>query len=155
LIPFEDALAQTRGLDELLDTRERVKSPLVLRDLAALGMTSCEISALPRCESIPGFRGSAQALGWMYVVERPLLASGVIKSHLNTALVAEMACASSYLSCYAGHVGSSWRELGMVMDEMARTPAIADRIVLSAKEAFRCLRRWRTIELVSTIPYAI
>src|SRR5438477_3685309 len=95
LVPFEEALAQTRGLDELIDTRERVKSPLVVRDLAALGMTSSEISALPRCESIPGFRGAAQALGWMYVVERPLLASGVIKSHLNTTLVAEMARASS------------------------------------------------------------
>jgi heme oxygenase (biliverdin-IX-beta and delta-forming) len=155
LIPFEEALAQTRGLDEMIDTRERVKSPLVLRDLAGLGLSSSEISMLPRCESVPGFRGAAQALGWMYVVERPLLASGVIKSHLNTTLVAEMACASSYLSCYAGHVGSAWRELGEVMDEMAKTPVIADRIVSSAKEAFRCLRRWRDVELVSTIPYAI
>jgi heme oxygenase len=155
LVPFEESLARTRGLDALLDTRERAKSSFVLRDLAGLGMASSEIAALPRCESIPGFGGAAQALGWMYVVERPLLASGVIKSHLSTTLFAEMACASAYLSCYAGHVGSAWRQLGAVLDELARTPVIADRIILAAKEGFRCLRRWRTVELVNTIPYAI
>jgi len=155
LIPYEAALADTPGLDELIDVRTRANAAMVLRDLVALGMTGSAIGALPQCESLPGFRGVAQALGWMYVVERPQLASGVIKRHLAVPLGAEMARGSAYLSSHTGSVGRAWRELGEAMDQIAATPVIADRIVAEARTAFRCLRRWRTIEQVETIPLAV
>jgi heme oxygenase len=149
IVPLEAALASTPGLDSLVDLRARAKSHLIVRDLHALGMAADEIGHLPQCDSIPAFRGSASALGWMYVIERPLLASAVLKSHLASVLTTEMVVASAYLSCYAGHVGTAWRELGEAMDRIAETPAIADRIVGAARDAFRCLRRWRTIELAA------
>jgi heme oxygenase len=55
-----------------------------------------------------------------------------------------MAYASSYLACYAGQVGTMWRELGEAMDRVAYSSATADRIVSGADEAFRALTRWRT-----------
>ena len=63
-----------------------------------------------------------------------------------TELRAEMAYASAYLACYAGQVGTMWRELGESMDRVAYTSA-ADRIVVAAHEAFRSLHRWRTHDL--------
>jgi len=99
LIPFEAALSDTPGLVGLIDVRARSTASLVVRDLFALGLTGTAVGALPQCECIPSFRGPAQALGWMYVVERPLLANGVLKRHLSGPLAAEMACASAYLSC--------------------------------------------------------
>jgi len=132
LVPLEAGLAMTPGLDEALDVRARAKSALVVHDLMALGTTMDEVSDLPQCSMIPTFHGPAIALGWIYVIERPLLASAVLRGHLATYLRAEMAYASSYLGCYAGQVGTMWRELGEVLDRVATTPAIADRIIASA-----------------------
>ncbi len=150
LEPYEAALATTPGIDAVIDVAVRSKAAFVAQDLMMLGMTRREVEQLPRCLGVPTFRGSGAALGWMYVMERPLLASAVIRRHLATRLPKEMASASAYLACYAGRVGTMWRELGEAMDRVASSPAIGDRIVHAAGEAFRTLHRWRTHELRQT-----
>ena len=147
LVPYETALMTTPGIESVIDVRERSKAAYVARDLFALGVSSHELELLPQCMSVPTFRGAAAALGWMYVAERPMLASAVIRRHLATRLPIEMTNASSYLSCYSGHVGSMWRVLGEAMDRLVVTPGLAERIVSAAQEAFRVLHRWRTHEL--------
>ena len=147
LVPLETALATAPELDSVIDAKGRAKSALLAHDLFALGMTMDEVNALPQCTSIPTFRGPAAALGWMYVTERPLLASAVIRGHLASYLPTEMATASAYLMCYAGQVGAMWRELGLAMEHVAGSPAVSDRIVVAAHEAFRTLHRWRTQDL--------
>lgn len=147
VVPLEAALSLAPGLGEHVDVKARAKGALIVHDLLALGMSMNEVNHLPQCLSVPTFRGPAAALGWLYVVERPLLSSAVIRGHLSTYLRAEMACASAYLACYSGQVGTMWRELGVAMDRVAYTPAIADRIVSAAQEAFRVLARWRTHDL--------
>lgn len=142
--PVEAALMSAPGLEELVDARARAKAPLLVADLVALGMTFEEVQALPTCLSVPSFRGPASALGWIYVLERPLLSAAVIRGHLASFLPLEMQRASSYLQCYSGNVGTRWRELGEAMDRVAYSPAIADRIVSGANDAFRALTRWRT-----------
>jgi heme oxygenase len=156
LVPLEAALATAPELDSVVDAKGRAKSALLAHDLFALGMTMDEVNALPQCTSIPTFRGPAAALGWMYIIERPLLASAVIRGHLASYLPTEMATASAYLMCYAGQVGAMWRELGIAMEHVAGSPAVADRIVVAAHEAFRTLHRWRTQDLGrgSVIRYA-
>ena len=157
LVPLEAALATAPDLDAVIDVRARAKSALVARDLLALGMTMNEVNQLPQCMRIQTFRGPAAALGWMYVIERPLLASAVIRGHLAAQLPAEMLNASSYFMCYAGQVGALWRELGEAMDRVAATPAIADRIVAAAHDGFKTLHKWRSEDLQrdSGIRYAV
>jgi heme oxygenase (biliverdin-IX-beta and delta-forming) len=150
LVPLEASLAMAPGLDEVIDVRIRAKSALVVHDLMALGMSMTEVNDLPQCQTIPAFRGPAAALGWMYVIERPLLASAVIRGHLSTFLRAEMAYASSYFACYSGQVGTMWRELGTAMDRVAYTQGVSDRIVMSAHDAFRALHKFRATELADT-----
>ena len=147
IAPYENALAATPSLEEVIDVRARSKTALVLNDLYALGMTDADIAELPMCITVPSFRGAAAALGWMYVAERPVLASAVIRRHLLTRLPEQMTRASSFFGCYAGQVGTMWRELGEAIDRVAITPAIADRIVVSSHDAFRALHRWRTQDL--------
>jgi heme oxygenase len=147
LAPLEAALHGCGGLDHMVDLPARAKTPHVIRDLLALGRTMKEISELPLCLSVPAFRGAAAALGWMYVAERPLLASAVIRRHVATRLPSETRGATAYLSCYAGSVGSMWRELGVALDRVAATPAIGDRIVSASCDAFRTLGRWRLHDL--------
>lgn len=155
IVPLEQALAQTPGLDGILDLQARSKSAMLLYDLLALGLTLQDVSELPQCLSIPSFKGPAAALGWMYVAERPMLQSAVIRSHLEARLGHGMTAASSYLSCYSGQAGQRWRELGEAMDHVGSTPVLADRISTAASEGFRCLLRWRTQDLARTaIRYA-
>lgn len=145
--PLEAALASVPGLSDIIDVRPRAKAMYVLHDLLALGVSMAEIAELPQCLSIPAFRGPAAALGWMYVVERPMLSSAVLHNHLQTSLGGEIADASSYVTCYAGQVGAMWRELGLALDNIADAGAIADRIVAAANDAFACQHRWRALEL--------
>lgn len=145
--PLEAAFAMTPGLDPVIDMRGRHKAGLIAQDLLALGLRASDIRDLPQCLTIPQFRGVAEALGWMYVVERTTLAHSVIRRHLGTRLPNEMQHASAYLSAYAGSVGKRWREFGAALDAIARLPAIAERVISSANEAFRCQRTWIRHEL--------
>jgi heme oxygenase len=140
--PLESVLSATPKLDRMIDLRERHRAGLLAQDLLSLGLRPSEVAELPQCLTIPQFRGAAEALGWMYVVERATLTHSVIRRHLWTRLPREMNRASSYLESYSGLVGKRWREFGTLLDEVARLPAIADRIVASAGDAFRTQRRW-------------
>jgi heme oxygenase len=140
--PLESTLAMTPNLALMLSLKERAKAGFIAHDLSALGMRPNHIAALPQCTTIPQFRGAAEALGWMYVVERTTLAFSVIRRHLLSRLPRAMRGASSYFECYNGVVGLRWREFGGVLDDVARIPAVADRVVLAAHEAFGCQRRW-------------
>jgi heme oxygenase len=150
IVPLEQALSHTPGLDDILDLQARAKSAMLLYDLLALGLTLQDVAELPQCLSIPSFKGPAAALGWMYVAERPMLQAPVIRSHLEAHLGRNLTTASSYLSSYAGLAGQRWRELGIAMDHVGSQPALADRIATAASEAFRCLLRWRMQDLART-----
>jgi heme oxygenase len=140
--PLESALATTPSLDLLLDVRARARAGLLAQDLMQLGLRPSEVAELPLCLTIPQFRGAAEALGWMFVVERATLVHSVLRHHLATRLPHEMSKASAYLSSYAGLVGTRWREYGAAVEQVAHHPTIADRLIDAACEAFRCYRRW-------------
>ena len=150
VVPLEQALVHTPGLDDIIDLQERSKSALLLYDLLALGLPLDEAQELPQCLSIPAFRGPAAALGWMYVLERPMLQAAVLRSHLEAKHGRSIASSTAYLTCYAGQAGVRWRELALAMDRVGSTPVMADRIAAAASDAFRCLLRWKTSEVASS-----
>jgi heme oxygenase len=148
--PLESTLATTPALDLMVNLKERSRASFIAQDLLGLGLRPTLVADLPMCLTIPSFRGAAEALGWMYVIERATLAHSVIRHHLLTLLPDEMKRASSYLQSYSGVVGTRWRKFGVILDNVARHPAIADRIVASANDAFRCQRRWLQTEQQTT-----
>lgn len=140
--PLDAAFAMTPKLELVLDPRERSRAGFLAQDLMALGVRPAEVTALPLCLAIPQFRSVAEAMGWLYVVERTTLAHDVIRRHLTTRFPLEMELASAYLSSYDGVVGKRWRDLGVALDEVASHPAVATRVVSAANDAFRCRRAW-------------
>jgi heme oxygenase (biliverdin-IX-beta and delta-forming) len=126
----------------MIDLKERTKAGYLAQDLMALGLRPSVIAELPQCLAVPQFRGAAEALGWMYVVERKTLAHSVMRRHLLTRLPREMRNSSTYLSSYAGVVGSRWRKFGATLDDVAHMREIANRVLDAANEAFRVQRRW-------------
>ena len=139
---LEAMLSTTPNLGLMIDMHERAKGTYLAQDMLALGLRPNAIARLPQCMAIPEFRGAAEALGWMYVVERTTLASSVVRRHLLTRLPREMHYASSYFQCYTGVVGARWREFGAKLDDIASQMAIADRIVAGAQMAFACQHEW-------------
>jgi heme oxygenase len=146
--PLESALAMTPNLDMMLDLRPRSRAGFLAQDMMALSLRPADVTDLPLCFTIPQFRSIAEAMGWLYVAERTTLAHNVIRRHLMTRLPLEMEIASSYLSSYDGIVGKRWQELGAAFDEVAQHPAIAERIVQSAGDAFRARRNWLSVDTV-------
>ncbi len=136
----ETMLHMTTGLDDVVDLRSRVHVRLLKSDLAALALTS--VAHVPRCRSVIPFACHADALGWMYVVERNMLLHGVLRRHLESRLPEQLATAGAYLAGNERNAGARLRELGEALDAIARPPVMADRVVAAAHAAFRSQRHW-------------
>jgi len=64
--------------------------------------------------------------------------------HLARHLPGEVAFSGSYLKCYDGVVGETWRAFCEVIEIVGRaSTAAADQMVLGARDAFRCEQAWQ------------
>jgi heme oxygenase len=132
------------ALGQLLDPallRDRCKAHWLRRDLLALGMHPEAIDCLPhhtvRLTSV------TQALGWLFVIERHILVSGLIRRQLEHRFGGAVADATSYLAAYADTPGARFRSLCSALDEHAGHHAtFPTLIVAAASEAFRAQRLW-------------
>lgn len=136
---YEQALIQTPDLDPQI-LRRRLRAARAYDDLRALGAMPAELVALPR-PAIPVLRSAAEALGWMYVVERNTLLHGLLRRHLARVLPEVMDRGGSYLAAYGETPGERYRDLGVELDNVART-AIPSQLVDAAHVAFACQRLW-------------
>jgi heme oxygenase (biliverdin-IX-beta and delta-forming) len=138
--PVEAALALTPQLGEVIQLRQRARSGLIVEDLLALGLTPARIARLPQCRHIVPFRDPAEALGWMYALERVTLLHDAVRTHVAMRMPALSAW--NYLSAYSGIAGQRWQDFGRALDDYAVTPAAADHVVAGARAAFTCQRDW-------------
>lgn len=138
--PVESAVQMTPGLEDVLDLRGRAGPKLLRSDLSALGVR--DPGELERCTSVFPFRGAAEALGWLYVIERDAMLHGILLRHLELRLGDPFARACAYLASNERAAGVRMRELGRALGVVARTPKVADRVVEAARAAFRCQRAW-------------
>lgn len=138
--PVEAALLMTSGLDEWIDLRDRGHLRLLRADLQSLGIT--DPSSAPRCSTVFPFRQPAEALGWIYAVDRNMLLHGVIDRHLRGRMPTVLKGAGSYLAGQQRSNGLRFRELGNAMDQIAKDSTVGDRIVAAAKTAFRAQHSW-------------
>ncbi len=137
--PLESALVTTPNL-VVADRLDRTRSGLIAQDLLALGVTPGRLTALPQAR-ITSFEDPIQALGWKYVAERPTQLHSAIKRNI-VQRVASSANALAYLSVYDGVAAARWQGLGVLLDDVARRPLVADRLIESAKDAFTVLGTW-------------
>ena len=139
--PLEKELARTPELAALIDARSCARSALIATDLRVLGVSPTNLERLPEA-SIPAFVSPAQGLGWMYVLERNMLPSSILRRHLMRRMPERLVGASTYLASCEGLVGHRWRALGEALDELGRTPSQATRIVDAACTGFRIQHLW-------------
>jgi heme oxygenase (biliverdin-IX-beta and delta-forming) len=139
--PLESALAYTEGLSAVVGLRERVRAGLIARDLLELGIKPSSLSELPQCCSITPFQDVADALGWMYVVERATLYHESVRRCLLRRLP-DTRRAMAYLGAAGSIAGARWQSFGLALDEVVANDVIAVRVAAAADHAFRRWRDW-------------
>jgi heme oxygenase len=139
--PIEAGLALTPRINARLQLRQRSRSGLIVQDLLALGMSPSKIARLPQCSVTVPFRDPAEALGWMYVIERATLLHDAVRRYLEGRLPRGIG-SFEYLSAYDGVAGARWQEFGCVLDEVATAPQAVEHVVAATRTAFRYLRQW-------------
>lgn len=142
--PVEAALGLTRGVNAVVPLRQRARTGLIVQDLLTVGYTASRIARLPQCCQIVPYRSVAEALGWLYVVERATLLHDTVRRHLEVAIPSMQAF--SYLRAYEGHAGQRWQELGQVLDHVATDPDIEQQILAAARDAFATQRDWMSTD---------
>lgn len=139
--PFESACKYTPHLERSLMYHRFSRAGLIAQDLLTLGLSPGQIATVPQCLSITTFKDVAEAMGWLYVVERATLLHAGIRRHL-VARLPELENACAYLAVDAGRGGEHWAAFGRAIDRIGAKPAVADEIAAAAHEAFACVRHW-------------
>lgn len=121
---------------------ERVKAPVLVRDLLALGLSAADIDALPLCQALPSLDDEARALGVMYVIEGSTLGGQVLKRAMAERLGLGPDCGTGFLDVYGASTGSYWRAFLDRLGQAPNTPAAQAATVQAAIDTFECFERW-------------
>ena len=121
---------------------DRLKTPLLERDLCVLGETRESIAQVPRCDDLPPITTVAELLGCLYVIEGSTLGGMVIQQHLqaNLGVTREEGCA--FFNAYGPETREKWQGFRAVMLSATARFGGEDAIVLTARRTFETLDRW-------------
>lgn len=141
---YEPLEAELDAHPPVPDWPERRKSPLLARDLQALGLTETEIAALPRCDRLPEVTDTPAALGCGYVMEGATLGGRLIRRHLARSWgISEEAPELGFFSVYGDAGGDRWRRYREALTAAAREGSeVEDKMIAAALGTFRDLRGW-------------
>jgi heme oxygenase len=110
------------------------------RDLLALGRNDLEIAMLPTATVV--LHGAAEALGWLFVIERHVLLAGLIRRYLTGELHLGLSTARAYLDTHLDG-GRRFRDFSdVVTDAVARGDVRPDALLAAARAAFDAQRQW-------------
>ena len=142
-LPIEPRLLAVQKRYSLqVDIQQRGKSPLLLRDLSAIGMHHLIAHTLPLCETLPNLTNPAHLWGCLYVLEGSTLGGVHISKHIHKVLglTPEHGCA--FFSSYKSNVGTMWRIFTKDLEAYACRYHEEDSIIDAACETFVVLSQW-------------
>jgi heme oxygenase len=128
---------------------DRLRSMFLREDLRALGLSHAQLAS-SACAATVSIDSAAHALGWLFVIERQMLLSGLIARHLERVLGTGIANATAYLCAYGNRPGARFRDFADALSQLARrlSPKL---IVAGATEAFRVQRQWYAVSAKTRI----
>lgn len=138
---WERAIRQHAALRSFHEPRSRL--PHLRRDLAALGRTSAEQAALPRCAAAAALADSAAAaVGSIYVLEGSTFGGQVISRALAGADWAPRG-GLTYFNPYSARTGAMWRAFESWAEARVAGPE-RPAAVAGANRTFALLQGWLT-----------
>jgi heme oxygenase len=138
---------QLRFVDELgalgLDLRVRMKSRLLLDDLAAFGGERESTVEHSICLRLPRILSLSEMFGSLYVLEGSTLGGQVISRHFRETLKITPDKGGSFFFGYGAETGKMWQHfLAHLNSHGERFPERQSQAVRAACETFECLEEW-------------
>jgi heme oxygenase (biliverdin-IX-beta and delta-forming) len=142
--PLEQRLAKAVDWSaEGWDFESRRKTPWLLADMTELGLTSLDITALPRSTDLPEISSVAAAVGSLYVLEGSTLGGQVISRLLVKNLEIQPEGGGRFFAGYQEDTGTRWREFGAWAEGWhQRHVTDENTAVESARQTFNSFNRW-------------
>lgn len=138
--PLEERLQALPGWSDAgIDFAARRKTPWLITDLAALGLSAAEIASLDCCEQLPRVDSLSCGFGCAYVLEGATLGGRHISQLLAATDIPEEA--RTFFRSYGPAVGERWKEFISALEAFSST-GNQDEIVEGARETFACLQAW-------------
>lgn len=131
-----------------LDLVARVKVPLLVADLCALGHSSGDVRALPTCLALPTVTSPSQAMGALYVLEGATLGAQIIRRHLQATLDVDAGSGAAFFVGYGDRTRDMWTLFGGHVDRVDGLNLAG--AIGAAIETFETLERWMIATLDST-----
>lgn len=127
------------------DYTTRQKTPRLTLDLLALGSSSAELAATPRCTNLPVLTTPEELLGCLYVIEGATLGGRIITRQLQTQLGLTLESGSAFFDGYGAQTGSNWKAFCTMLSNHADLHADENHhaaIVAGANRTFETLTLW-------------
>lgn len=127
-----------------IDAEARRKVPLLLHDLAYLGLGETELNAIPFSSHVPDVTTLSEIFGCMYVLESATLGGMVISDNVRLQLGYSQLKGASYFASYGAEVGPMWREWVATLGALCENESLeGDVVVASACATFDAM--WRSL----------
>lgn len=139
--PLEAALLASGLMPAELAAPERVKTPALLQDLRALGMTDQAIDELAQCRQLPLIDSPGACLGVLYVLEGATLGGQILRREIHKRLGLDEHTGAAFLNVYGSATGMRWKAFLACLDS-APADVATDATVLAAQSTFACFEHW-------------
>lgn len=118
------------------------RARFLMEDLLDTGATPTEMSAAPRCRSLPAMCNIEQASGCLYVLEGASLGGQIIARSVRRRLGVRKGFGATFFVGYGNATGSRWKRVLEWLEATVREGAESEVIVASARETFHSFEAW-------------
>ncbi|GFM52930.1 Heme oxygenase [Pseudomonas cichorii] len=140
--PLESELLASGLMPDELDAPERVKTPALIQDLHALGMTDQAIDELALCRQLPLIDSPGACLGVLYVLEGATLGGQILRREIHKRLGLNEQTGAAFLNVYGSATGMRWKAFLSYLDSVQAEAATTEAAVLAAQSTFACFEHW-------------
>ena len=140
--PLESALRTSALVPSELVPHERVKTPVLVEDLRALGMTDQNIERLALCSRLPAINSAAACLGVLYVLEGATLGGQVLRREVYKRLGLNEQNGAAFLNVYGADTGPRWKVFLDYLDNVPNDIVFNAAAAQAAHSTFACFEHW-------------
>jgi len=133
---IEPKVAENDLIGAGFDFNARRKTPLLEKDLEALGILDNVRSGVSPWEGVPDVSNLSKAFGSIYVMEGATLGGQVITRHLNKDFGLTPENGAAFFSSYGPEVGSMWKSFKETLTTWAEESGDEEQIIGAARETF-------------------
>ena len=140
--PLEHALLASALMPSELVPAERIKTPALVGDLNALGLTDADIAGLPLCQELPVIDSPGACLGVMYVLEGATLGGQLLRREVQARMGLEEHSGARFLDVYGAATGRRWKAFLNHLAVAPRDLPALEAAARAAQSTFASFEHW-------------